>query len=282
MKKKYNDIITRHYDSVLAFVNYIEKGKTQPQFESYPSSLSENDERWYGTKSMQQAQSLMSCGDTETQKKIEANGVAKTRLKLNGAIPRRTLFANVNGVLPHVPNYIAGVPCSMIDCRQKRKPASVLNVFYNCSVSCGVSVNDIVKATAKMISACMEIEAGGTRINMYVGEISVDDGQYMCCTIKIKNAGQPFNTLKMSYPLCNPSMLRRHLFRWLEVTPGFHDGWDSGYGRPIESAKTASEVLEQENMKMDCVLNYYNCSMMTKEEISKHIFDEYNKNKAKK
>ena len=169
-------------------------------------------------------------GDKKLRKKIEDAGVYTTRLKVQKTVARRSIYTSVVGCAPHVPNYVAGVPVAMINEKKVKVKQKIVTVFYNMAVSGGTSARDIIEACAQLISACMIIEASGVRVNIYAGSVSEDEGQRVGFAIKIKDSGQPFDTLKMCYPLAHPSMNRRHKFRFLEVTKGVKRGWSDGYG----------------------------------------------------
>lgn len=274
--KKYNNIITRKFQSIGELSKQLAQATVQPAFknavESGSYSTDKSYARWSLTDSYEQADNLLLFGDRELQAKIEDAGVSKTRIQLRQMQNRRQIYSSVVGFAPNVPNYIAGTPNSMINVRQVRVKQPVLNFMYNTTVSCSVSAEDIVRATAQLISAIMKIEASGIRMNIYAGEIFYEDAHACCFMARIKDSGQAMDTLKMSYPLAHPSMLRRQWFRLLETTPGVPDQYVSGYGTVIKTEREALDVLKQAKIQhINRCLCYSEIAGRTADEIAEMI-----------
>lgn len=53
----------------------------------------------------------------------------------------------------------------------------------------------------------------------------------MFIDIILKSPGERINLQKFYFAFCNPSFLRRLIFRVTETTQGLRNGWISGYGR---------------------------------------------------
>ena len=80
------------------------------------------------------------------------------------------------------------------------------------------------------------------------------------------------DTLKMSYPLAHPSMLRRQWFRLLETTPGVPSAFVCGYGRVVNDEAEAQKALRAAGIaNIDRVLSYDNICNKTAEEIAKEL-----------
>ena len=239
-------------------------------FSSY--STTEKMARWSATESYEQADSLLLYGDRMLQQKIEAAGVSQMRTKLKQHRNRRQLCSAVVGIAPNVPNFVAGAPTNMIAVHQVRAKQPVLTFMYNTSVPSGVSAEKIIAATAKLVAALLVIEASGIRINLYAGEVCKKDGHYCCWSVRIKDSGQMIDTLKMSYPLAHPSMLRRQWFRLMETTPGVPSSYVDGYGRVVNNEVEAQKALRAAGItNIDRVLSYGNIDHKTAEEIAKEL-----------
>lgn len=214
------------------------------EFGSYTENNSEYT-KWAHTNSYEEADNLLLYGCKELQKKIEKNGVAQMRLKLNSYQNRRRIVSSIVGFAANVPAYLAGTPNSMINVRTHKVRQKVLTFMYNTSVSASVSAERVIEAAAKVVSAIMIIEAGGVRVNAWAGEAfccgSCPDCLWLC---KIKEAGQRMDTLKMAYPLAHPSMLRRQWFRLLETTEGVPSSYVWGYGSVIDNERRCMQTLK--------------------------------------
>ena len=263
--------IQKHFNSITEFNKYLSENETQPNFKGKESSKEEGNNNFRKTRTYEEADYLLLHGDKELAKKIEDAGVAKTRLKLKTLQTRRQLFSSVVGVAPNVPNALAGVPTSMISVKEIRCKTKVLNIFYNIAIDWTISADTIINLSAKFVSACMLLEAQGFRLNVSVGCVCTKNKQNVACSVLIKSASQPFDVLKMVYPLAHPSMLRRHFFRFIEVTKNVNYDFVYTYGRPIKNKETIKEIINNRE-KFNAVLSFYDINEeMTAEEVAKEI-----------
>lgn len=266
-------VIQKHFNSITEFDKYLCENETQPNFKGLEISQKEGNEDFRKTRTYEEAKNLLLHGDKELAKKIEDAGVAKTRLKLKTQQTRRQLFSAVVGVAPNVPNALAGVPTSMISVKEIRCKTKVLNIFYNIAADCTISADTIIKLSAKFVAACMLIEAQGIRLNINVGCVSKKKKQNVACSVLIKSAAQPFDVLKMVYPLAHPSMLRRHFLRFIEVTENVSKDFVNTYGAPVKSKETIKEIINN-SKKFNAVLSFYDINEeMTAEEVAKEIIN---------
>lgn len=264
--------IQKHFDSITEFNKYLCENETQPNFKGLECSKKEGNEDFRKTRTYEEANNLLLHGDKELAKKIEDAGVAKTRLKLKAQQTRRRLFSSVVGVAPNVPNALAGVPTSMISVKEIRCKTKVLNIFYNIAIDYTISSDAIIKLSAKFVSACMLLEAQGFRLNVSAGFVCrKTNKQNIACTVTIKSASQPFDVLKMVYPLAHPSMLRRHFLRFIEVTKSVSIDFVNNYGIPVKQEETIKEIINNRE-KFNAVLSFYDINEeMTAEEVAKEI-----------
>lgn len=265
--------IFKTFESVGDFHTFIYSNETNTAFKDFATSGMESDRhtRWTHTQSMEEADNLLMYGDKKLQKKIMEAGVKKTRLKLNMKATRRQIYSAVCGVTPNVPNAIAGVPTNMIAVKNVAIKQKVVNVCYFITAAAEESANDILQASANIISACMEIEASGVRVNLYTGFISRAEGDSVGYIMRIKSASQPFDVLKMAYPLAHPSMLRRHFFKAMEVTENMPAQFARGRGFPLLEAKDIRRYTESITKNMQAVYSYYDAKGKTVEEIREMI-----------
>lgn len=225
-----------------------------------------------GTETYDEADNLLLYGDKELQKLIEEAGVSKMRTKLTGKGTRREIYSSVAGFAAHVPNYITGVPTSMLNVRQKRTAVPVIDLYYNLSANYTQKAEEIAAASAKVIAAAMKIEASGIRLNIHTVNASHVNGDYVVSCCKIKSSGQTFDTLKMAYPMAHPSMLRRHFLRHVEVTKGVKKAFVAGYGAAAETA--ALRNIFKDNRIKDNRITADNAKVISYEEAKQMTIDE--------
>ena len=199
------------------------------------------------TENYQEASDLMLSGDIANLDKLVAvDGVDLSRI--HGAKKVNRQQKAVCGGFPLVPVYLTGVPKNMLASKKITTKTKVISIVYNLSVCGDISSKDIVVAGAKVASIIKYLEAKGIRCNLYVADVArsvYSDRQVISFAVKIKDAGAPLNLLNIAYPLINPSMLRRHGFRFIETCPvAVSDGIARGYGVPVELNKH-SDVCEK-------------------------------------
>lgn len=265
-KKTMEDVIMK-FESVQDFCKYLDKGKTQIGFVEH-SRLSTKS--FTGTESWDEAQNLMQHGDIETYNEIRkiqtkyAKSIQTTqnvkRIKLSHA-----------GFLPCVPAYLGGAEKCMFRKVTQPERKRVANVIYNASIDCSVGAESIRDASVRLMQAIRNIEAGGTRVNLYVCIFSRlrKRTQTTGALIKIKDSGQYMDVLKMVYPLTNPSMLRRHFLRFIETTKGISKKFVKGYGVPIKDAsEITGRILNGASAK---IASYYEIKGMNIDQITEKL-----------
>ena len=271
--KKFNGTgeLSRHLASAVVTKTFAEAEKSGSICET--SSYAE----FAHTKTYQEADELLLFGCKELQKKIEDAGVRKLRLQLNNYQNRRKVYSSVVGFSVNVPKYLTGSPTCMINVKQTKVRSRVINFMYNTTVSCNVSAARIVRAAAKIVQATMIIEAGGIRVNLWTGECfkSKNSSDPVCVWIcKVKEAGQRMDTLKMSYPIAHPSMLRRQWFKLLETTEGVPESYVDGYGRVINSEKECLQALKTAGVNnIQRALCFDDIEYLSAEDIAKKIVE---------
>ena len=238
--EKYNDF-SEVFNSLSAFSKALNDRQINPVFK-YKQSSQRNDE--YGsefttTKNYEEASELMLHGDsTNLDKLVSVDGVDLSQLRGYKKVNRQQKA--VCGGFPLVPVYLTGVPKNMLASKKIVTKTKVINIIYNISVPCSLKASSIVNAGANMVSIIRYLEKNGIRVNLYTIWAIWDkkSGHKCAFYVKIKDAGAPLNLLNIAYPIINPSMLRRHGFKWLETIPTKIPAGDyvKGYGSPVSGA----------------------------------------------
>lgn len=266
--------IYKRYDSIKAFVDYLQAGITQPFFQNCEESFA-GSEKFCKTKDFKDANDRLLYGDKTMAKVIKRRAGDVINLDVRKYQNRRTYSPAVVGAVPHVPNYIAGCPCSMIRQSIKRVKSPVVTIGYNTAVSGYYSAVDIFDATVAMVAAFRICEAKGIRVGFHVCDYDTSDKDVVSYTIKIKAPGEPLDLLKMAYPMAHPSMNRRHKFRFQEVTPGVPKGFTWSYGRPETDEKKMLKHFSEHGINFDRVFCYESIKGKTPEQIAEMICAEH-------
>jgi hypothetical protein len=257
--------IFKRYETLKAFNDYLNAGTTQPAFNNHSHT---NCERFTGTESYEEAEQKMMRGDSDLQKKIEDTGVAQTRIKVQKQVQRRQTYSSVVGAMPNVPAYISGAPNSMVAQRLVKTKKKFLNIGYSMTAGKGVDKDEIIKASAKIVSAILNIEATGVRVNLYSLFCAKSGKKLIGLSLKIKDASRKIDTLRMSYPLAHSSFLRRQCFRWEEVTENIPECYARGYGY-VPKSKEQADFFKRNGLKFDKVLTFEDIQYMNVDDIIK-------------
>lgn len=271
MKGTTTKYIARRFDSLHEYEKHLTNGTTQKAF-TCPSSQREGEyeKQFRGTTTYEEANGLLMYGDRDLAASIEAGGVSQTRARIRANVQCIKTEASVVGFMPHVPNFVAGVPLSMIDARRTTRPSRSLSVVYVCSTNCGITTGEMIDAASKVLSAVMMIEASGTRVNLYSAGLITGHGAKIAAVVRVKSSDKKLDVVRCAYPLVNPSFFRRHFFRFVETTAGVPARYSNGYGHAPHDAKgELLDVAKHARLGIDnaVVLGFYDVQGKTADEI---------------
>lgn len=190
--------------------------------------------RWTQTESFDEAVLLMKRGWSDMAQKL----VNKLKVldKKTEMVTKRRSVNSVAGFHPVVPLYLAGVPTSMVSYKMvpvKQKIVTITKLF---NYHGGIDSETIVDESIKVLQVVRKLEAQGYSVNVNVAFGSSSSGRNIAASIRIKNANERLNISKVAFPMVHPSMLRRLMFRYIEVTPNATKGYVGGYGAPVSKS----------------------------------------------
>ena len=227
---------------------------TDSSFDDMQGGRVERDKEWHGVESYAQALQFLEEGYQPTVEKLKTG--IKANLQGNG---KRISFHNdIVGYAPIVPLAILGVPNSMINSRMKPIKAKVIDVYYNMTISSSTDSEDIIKAGIKLLSAVLELEQQGYRFNIYAVQNYYRRGNdcYML-KVKVKDAMQPIDLKRISFPLTHTSFFRVIGFDWYSKCP--EAKFLSSYGHSLDydfdnnkMQKTAKELFGDNAVWFGC------------------------------
>ena len=260
-------VIFNKFNSVEEFSNWLQVTPQTAKGKEFNASNTNDEDytEFSGTTSFDEAQSLLKCGDKVNADKIAAT-IRKIKAQGKGNETRNKLYNSPCGFMPIVPKVLAGDPQNMLAIRKERyNSTKVLNVAYNVAVDCTRTTEDLIKTAAKVANVIASLEKNGYRVNLYAYACGMDiKSNYFSLLIKIKDSGKYLDTLRIAYPLINPSFFRRHIFGYMERLKGFN--LNRTYGK-IVNEDGCKECLPINA----CYLSYYLCSGKSEEEIAKYI-----------
>lgn len=233
------------FKSITEFADYINNTPLNEAFRWKTLSNSRTDKRgdWYRTSSFEEALDFMQHGWTSMAKKLTEKLEAK-RAEIKPGMKSKTVY-DVCGYQASVPRYLQGIPTSMINSKKIPEKQKVITINKCVNYSCGVSGKAIEDESVKAMQIIKKLEAQGYRVNLnvvwYDSENNFDGGRIIFVKVRVKNANERLNVSKLSFPLVNPSMLRRMFFRYLEVYPNVTNKFSWCYGYPVSQRRTMEE-----------------------------------------
>lgn len=224
------DFVIESYNST---ADVVKDCKTRQITDRMFSNMQDGDlgghgKEWCGVDSYEQALKFLEEGYQPTVEKLKSG--IKANLQGNG---KRISFCNdIIGYAPIVPLAILGVPNSMINSKMKPIKAKVIDVYYNMTAGAMVDSEDIIKAGVKLLGAIIALEQQGYRFNLYAVQTYFDYTNCYMLKIKVKDAMQPVDLKRVSFPLTHTGFFRVIGFDWYSKCP--EAKYISAYGRSID------------------------------------------------
>lgn len=227
-----NKISDRQFDSIHELMHFIETTPLNKPFRWAKLSSSETGgfhTKWTGTHNFEEAMKLLKDGWLDMAKKLEGKLQLATKSEVTKTRPRPQYA--MAGYQACVPRYLQGVPESMIYSKQVPAKQKVITINKQVNYLADVSAEKIIEESVKALTIITKLEAQGYRVNLNAVTCSSDwNGYYQITRTCIKKASERLSVAKMAFPLVNPSMLRRIIFRYGEVNPETPKSWVGSYG----------------------------------------------------
>lgn len=248
MKVKKGVFVDR-FEDINIFLKTIKSRPLNKPFHDYPDNCgSEKEDRSFSkTSSYQESEDIMKVGYKEGLENMKKAGKGVTvSSKSIKAVPT----ASVIGYTPHVPNAIAGIPCSMISHKKVVMKSKILSMVYDITASSYVRADEFIKAGRVLMSFIEMVESKGYRVKLDMMMSSCEGSENSVALIKVKDYRQPVNPLKLSYMMIHPSFLRRQGLKWIETNPDLTErGFRTGHGKPLYHKCNESTRLEAKWLK---------------------------------
>ena len=228
-KKDQSNIMQYDFDSITEFIDYLDNTPTNTDIWR-SSDLASNDIGPYDflkTHSLQEAKDFCKYGYHEDfDKLVELKLKLEKYIKMSNKKNQQYNF--YVGYAPDVKAYLEGNPLSMFN---KQKPQRKhIDIYYNSSVLHYISTNQIFNRGAITLCLVEKLENMGFSIGLNIFTMSEHEDQIHYAKFNLKRSGERLNVQKLYFPLCNPSFLRRLVFRLREETPDITSGWTKSYG----------------------------------------------------
>lgn len=218
---------------------------------------------WYGTATYKDAINVIQAGYKDPLEKMKK---AILKIGRTDTYKRPRLKTAVVGFVPHVPNFVQGLPEAMITRDPVRARAKTINLVYSFGASASIETEQIIKAGVNFISLVNSLEKQGFSVKIDLLFSTITKKTSATYTVTVKDFGQRLNLLKLAFPLVHPSMLRRVSFKWLETVPELKDKlFNNGYGVPLTAEmksidKERAFLYEHDIVRKEAYyMNVYQC-----------------------
>ena len=243
-----------YFNDLVELVNYVETAPINTKiFELSELSSIGNDYDWYKTNSLEEALELCISGnDDMTSLFNEKNAqFAKAFPYLS---QKRNIVTSYYGHRPNVSKYLTSNPRCMYKL-ERNEPYNVVDIHYNVSASSGTSTSSILNRGIITINMIKFLESLGYRVRLNFFELSREYQEYFYISINLKRPEERISPSICYFPMCNPSFLRRILFRVKESTDFKHSDWFNSYGKVLSLEDMQNNYGKIVNINMDnCIL----------------------------
>ena len=207
------------FNSLGEFADYITNTETNAAFQDARLSSYEGDEWFTKTASFEDAMKLFREGWSVQAQDLVVK-LAKAEKKAQTQSVNRRCY-DVAGGFVSVPRYIQGKPNCMIRMKKQQIKQRVINLYKSVDYTGSTSADTIIEESIKAMQIIKRVESLGYRVNLFItmGVKTHSDTYKTIVNVKLKDASEKLNVSKLAFPLAHPSMLRRLMFRFIEVSP---------------------------------------------------------------
>lgn len=258
--------IVKKFDSLNEYSRYL-KSDMSDLFKKYGHAASEECTKSFtGTSSFEEADNMLKFGDLENLKKIKAE-LSKIQVNGGGETKYTETYRSFVGYAPHVPSYVSGQPKTMLRKRVVRETdVKIVNIMYSSAASCGVDARDILETSVNVMNFIHSLEKQGYSVNLYTMIATSKGNETVSQIVKIKSSDDYTNLSKVVYPMVNPSFLRRHFFKFMEVTEGItNKDFCHSYGLPVYLKSEVQPIWEQVGIRIDYYFDFYEAEYQLKQ-----------------
>lgn len=253
---EYKETVIRTFVSMDEFYRYITETPFNKHFAwAKPQDISSTAGSYYFTKTsnFDQASQMFKNGWQDEATKLTQK--LKTAMATATPVQRPRPAYNVQGYQASVPRYLQGLPDNMITKKNVPVKQKVVELTKAISYTGDITPEQIEEQSIKCLMIVARLESLGYRVILNIIRANWDWGyghkvrHLEVAKIRIKSADERLNVSKVAFPLVHPSMLRRLMFRYTEVSPTVPKSFVDGYGCPLAASKIRALLKEASNGK---------------------------------
>lgn len=208
------------FKSLTHLMNYISNtplnvNNQNNQYDLASSRKASIRDSFYLTQNYEEALELLSGGYDYGVEQLKAKLECMSSMDNNFD---RKIIQDVVGFQPIVSNYLMGIPQNMFNQKLVMKKQKVITINKCIDYMAIVPADKILEYSARTLRIIQELERKGYAINLNILDgYSCENGKEII-KVRIKNSNERLNLAKLAFPLLHPSMLRRIMFRYVEVS----------------------------------------------------------------
>lgn len=219
------------------------------------------DSDWTGCRSIGEAYELLRTGYEPAVEQLDRE--FKLANQQSKECKRTSFKNNICGYAPVVPLAMLGVPNSMVNMTMEPIKTKVVDIYYDMTVNCLVGSDDIIQSGINILSAILDLERQGYRFNLYSIQTYADSQDCDMLIVKIKDARQPLDLRRMSFPMCHTGFFRLIGFDWYGKNP--KSRYRTNYGHEARREFNANGWKEFVKATLGDTAVYLCCSKLVKQ-----------------
>lgn len=170
---------------------------------------------WYMTSNFEEALELLKNGYEAGTEELRVKLQCETNQDMQFV---RKMCMDVVGFQPCVPNYLMGIPQNMFNQKLVAKKQKIITLNKCVDYAGRVSAKEILEYSVRTLRIIQELEKQGFAVNLNIVDGYSSGSENEIIKVRIKNSNERLNLAKLAFPLLHPSMLRRIMFRYVEVS----------------------------------------------------------------
>ena len=204
------------------------------------------------TQSYEEAESLIKNGYSAILPRVKKLYNQNIKILTQQEVVNKSkVINNFYGGVPNVPQALMCLPKDLIYREKQPRKEKTITIIYVLNASAFNTAEELLNKGVTLLSAINLLETSGIRIRLYCCFYAgfsryQHNTELVLGTVLLKDYADKLNLLKMCFPLCHPSMLRRFGLKYIETVEGLTlPGFIYGYGSPAPF-EMLSEVFTKE------------------------------------
>jgi hypothetical protein len=232
------EITQERFDSIEELLKTCD-GRTPHDWAEDNGSRNRRDRHFTGVKDYDEARELLEHGWAEKVDEIQ-KGIEK--FTKDEEAKRTKVDSGVSGFAPIVPNYLAGLPNSMLVMHPDTKKVKVIKILVDLSVACSESPENVIRKGIKLMSKVNSLEKCGYRVRIDTANSFCGSENTYICNVLLKSENQPLDIKRIAFPLFHSAMFRCIMFDWYERIP--EAKYIHAYGHPIYADGEKDKIIK--------------------------------------